>query len=159
MLPNSAIQVLEQSPSRLVVIDPPYYSLGIGFLIVAVITLSVTAIHRSMTGRPLSTAWLGMILTALPLLIGLGLMTSRSIITLDRPTDTLTFDGRWIGLYHERATYPLSSILNATVETSSASARLVIVFQSGDALALSSFTGRRGQYTGANAINSFLKQK
>jgi hypothetical protein len=155
MFPSSAIQVVEQTQSRLVVLDPPYYLMGWSFVVLALVLFVLPLIFaRSNRAR---TVTLGRGIFALTfVLVGLGTLGSRTTTTFSREDQTMSVQRVRYAVFRSRTDYPLDSVRSATVETGRNSRRLTVLLNSGGVVLLSSLTDKPGQYAAADAINGFL---
>jgi hypothetical protein len=156
MFPFSPVQVVEQTPSRLVVVDPPYYLAGIcltaaSLLLAAFLWMQVD--DADPQGR---IGWPALVMAAPFLLIGLLLLTNVTTATLSRASNTLRIDRSYLGMVLRRREFPLSEVRCASVGTDQQTRRLAFVLVSGEEVWLGSFTDRKGYYAAADAINAFL---
>lgn len=151
MPPFSAIRVIESTPSRLIVSDPPSYLVGVILLLVVI--LIATLLFRQRGQSSGVVLWIVLI----PLLIGsLNALTSHAELDFSREKNTLTVKQWRFGVAREIAVVPMDTVRNATVETSRGARRLIVVLNSGRVLTPSSGNVRAGYYEAANAINDFL---
>lgn len=156
MLPSSAIQIIERTSSRLVVVDPPYYLIGIGLLATWAVSLPVVlaiGLKYEVT-RKVMPWWL---LGSLPFIVGgLMLCTGKTVLTFSRETGRVSIVRSYLGFSLRPQEIPLDQAAKAVVETARAGRSLVLLTRSGQPIALTSVTDREGYYEAANAINSFL---
>ncbi len=149
-MPSWSIQVVEQSPSRLVIAEPaPAWMgglvLGIGLILVVIASRMAARVARGV-----------LVLAATPcLLLGWGILKSDMQATLDRPSGLLTVKRRSFGV-RRSAEFRLAEIDRATVEAGRASRRVVVLLKSGAAVRVTGYSNRQGHYGVAKAINDFL---
>lgn len=156
MFPSEAIQVLENTPSRVVILDPPYYSLGAIILIVAICIGSV-ACFLLFRGGVLTFIGLPFIVMAVILTVfGSFLLTSSRLITLSRSEGVLRIERSKWGMKSLEATIALNQIRRAAVGNVHFSNFIVIVMQSGESFRLGEGSNRQGYYGAVDAINHFL---
>lgn len=155
MLPPEAIQVIENSQSKVVIVDPPNYSFGLWLLFLATCALAV--------GIVLLVRGLGVGFAALPFGVALALAafgsflaTSKSTYTLSRPDGTLKIEHFAWGMKRKESSLRLSDIRRATVATFQYSHILTLVLNSGEDFSLGDGSNRQGYYGAADAINDFL---
>lgn len=155
MIPSSAIQVIERTPDRLVVLDPPYYLVA---LLVLLISLG-TALQfvRVMAGQVTRVSRMGLLLTVPFLLAGLGLLTSRTRVTFSRQAGIVTVERKRCGILLPRKEILLSDVRRAQVQIGARRTQcLILVFRSGSTMELTNFGTQGGRTEAANAINAFL---
>jgi len=159
MIPSSAIQVVEQTPTRLVILDPPYYL--VGGLILLVGLVGALQFGRAFTGgkQVLVSPWLTLLLVSPFVLVGLGLLTSRTVVTLSRDLGNATVDRRIFGLPWLKKEVPLADLRNAEIQRGHRQTkRLALVLRNGSKIGLGAFTNvGGGQEQAAAAINAFLR--
>lgn len=157
MLPSSAIQVVENSRARLIVWNPPYYSLGAAFVVLGLVTFVVLLlVGRSQPARRSLRLGPLVLMTGPFVAVGFGLLTSQTVVTFSRDADEVSVQDRFFGVSSGTVKVPLGDVRFATVETSRGSRKLVLVCQSGRAIGIGVFSSQGGQYAAANAINDFL---
>jgi hypothetical protein len=156
MLPSSAIQIAERSPSRLVILDPPFYGLGLFLIILGVILLAAAAVLFPAFRAGRESLWLVLPVAAIPLVTGAALLTSRSYVVLSHENGLVEIQDESFGKAESKRQIPLQEVRAAAVEPFSNTRRLVLVLQSGGVVPLTSATSRGGHQMAANAINDFL---
>jgi hypothetical protein len=155
LFPPEAIQVVERSPLRVVIIDPPYYSAGAWILFFAVcVGLAASFLWYRGYLPPLA----GMLLLVFLGLsvFGLYLMTSKRVISLSRTDGILRIEKGAFGMSHPEAAVPLDQIQKAIVENVRFAHSLVVVMKSGQAFSLGGSSDRQGYFGAAEAINALL---
>jgi hypothetical protein len=152
MFSSSAIHVIEQTGDRLVVTDPPYYTLGWCLVGLALVTL----VFRYFVSASSTHLWPGFLLAVPFLLAGVGLLTSDTTFTFSRSAGTVVIDKRTFGIVRPVREVPLRNIQSARVETGRNSRRLVLVLESGGTIPMGTLTSQQGQFQAANAINRIL---
>ena len=155
MFPPEAIQVLEHSQSRVVILDPPYYSFGTLMLCFGLATLAGGIFF---TVRHLMAAFTVVlfVLTIALLLFGSYLATKKSTITLSREDGLLHIQRQFWGIKRPEASLRTADVRRVTVETLKYSRTLTVVMKSGESYALGDGSDRQGYQAAADAINDFL---
>ncbi len=155
MFPPEAIQVLERSPSRVAILDPPYYSAGALVLFFAVIVggVAIFLFYRGFV--PPVAVMLSLICLALGA-FGSYLTTSKRMISLSRADGMLRVQKGAFGMSHPESAVPLDQIRKAIVENVRYTHTLVIVMKSGDVYSLGNASDRQGYFGAAEAINDLL---
>ncbi len=159
MLPPSAIRVIENSSTRLVILDPPYYSLAFNFLLLCAVSgigffiLTRTKIYAMMRIR-----WFIPTLIIFFALIAVGLLLSRSYITFSKDAGKMSVRRLVVGIPRGRVEVPLDQIKYATVENFMGARVVTVVLKSGGTIRLGNFTDQGGQFGAVDAINDFLGQ-
>jgi hypothetical protein len=154
---SSAIRIIERTPSRLVILDPPSYVFGSVFLAIGIVFVLFALPFGRGTDGPAKFNWLAALMAAPFLLVGLINLTGQTTTTLSRETGNMMVDARYIGLRFSNANVPLTSVRQATVESGGrGSRRLVAVLENGHVILLTGNTDRQGHYEAAIAINEFL---
>jgi hypothetical protein len=157
MFPSSALQVIEQTSSRVVIWDPPSYARA-AFVVIAALgaPLFLLLLAKPVSKARIKAALLGL-LFALPfLLTGIFLLTSDMRIVMSRDSRKMMVEHRRFG-FRSRNEIPLNDIAYAKVETADQQARaLVVILRSGQVISLTQQTDQEGHYAAAMAINNFL---
>ena len=155
MFPPEAIRVVVNTPSKVVIVDPPYYSLGAWMLFLAscALVIGVVLLVRSIA-PPI--AWLLFLVTVGLGLFGSYLITSKTTITLTREDGWLKSQKEYLGMKRPETGLRLTDVRRVTVETVRYSHRLVLIMKSGDSFAVEDGSNRQGYYGAADAINDFL---
>lgn len=174
-MPSWSLQVVENTPTRLVIVEPPPHWMaglvaGVGLILLVIAILNPAAFLMSkMTARmsmPQEGVQIGnlaaqvvrwvLVLAASPfLLLGWGILNSDIRATLDRPSRLLTVERRTFGL-RRNVEIPLEQLDRATVEAGRTSRRVVVMLKSGAAVRVTGYSNRQGHYAVAKAINDFL---
>lgn len=156
MFTSSAIEVIERTPWRLVILDPPYYLLGAGLIATSLVALPFLWFLGSRYGV-LSKALLWWVVVSIPFVAaGLALCTGRTVVTFSRETSRVSIERRYVGFAVRSRGYPLDHIARAAVETARAGRSLILLTRAGSPIVLTSITDRGGYYEAAQAINQFL---
>lgn len=155
MFPPEAIQVLEHSQSRVVILDPPYYSFGTLMLCFGFATLAGGIFF---TMRHMMAAFTVILfgLTIAFFLFGSFLATKKATITLMREDGLLHIQRQFCGIKRPEASLRVADIRRVTVETLKYSRTLTVVMKSGESYALNDGSDRQGYQGAADAINDFL---
>jgi hypothetical protein len=155
MFPSESIKVLENTPSRVVIWDPPNYSFGAYMLFLGLfgIAIAVFLFYR----RSLLPVSCMMLLTGVLLgVFSIFLLTNQRTITLSRPEGTLKIEKSSWGSKRVVAVLPVNTIQRVAVETIKFNRRLIAVMKSGESFSLGDGSNRDGYYGAENAINGFL---
>jgi hypothetical protein len=155
MFPSDAIQVIENSAAKVVILDPPAYAFGVWILFLATCTLAGAI--------ALLVNDLGVGFAAIPVVIALSLAafgsylaTSKTVYTLSKQDSLLrTQNYRW-GMKSKETALRLADIRRVIVETIQYSHILTIVLNSGENFNLGNGSNRQGYFGAADAINDFL---
>lgn len=160
MKPSSSIQVHSDAAARtLTVIDPPYVGLGIALVVVGVLSLGIWMGIAKAKGVSMKWGLLGLV-TSLPFILGgVGILTSKTTLTLSRDSNQAKIESRYFHFFGDTRTFPLSELQGARVETSEGNRSLVLLLKSGQTLGLTSFSDRDGHYAAEKAINDFVKEE
>ena len=150
MFPSSAVQVIEQTGDRLVVVNPPYYVVGWCLILLALIMIGFRCFVSG------ANLWPGLFIAAPFLIAGLGMLTSSTTFSFSR-SGVVTVDRRTFGISRSTKQLRLQDIRSATVETGRNSRRLILVLTSGSVIPMGSLTSQQGNYKAASSINNFLK--
>jgi hypothetical protein len=155
MFPSEAIRVVVNTPSKVVIVDPPYYSLGTWMLFLASCTMIICFILLRRSIMPP--------VTLLLLFVTLGLGLFGGYLISSRTTTTLTKEEGWLksqrelyGIKRPETGVRLSDIRRVTVETVQYNHRLMLIMKSGDNFAVGDGSNRQGYYGAADAINDFI---
>ena len=152
----SGIRVVEQTPERLVVVDPPYYLLG-GFFLLFGLALSVFALPSKQQGQSQQGFdWLALALASPFLLVGWYFLASKATLVVSRETGRMSVVRSYFGFPVRQHEGPLEEARYANVETGKGTRRVVVVLRSGKVVAVGGLTDRKGHYQAAEAINAFL---
>ena len=114
MLPAEAIQVVERTAERVVILDPPFTSMGVWVLLLGVAALAAAAFLYT---RALMTP-LGWIALAVAIALGPfagNLLTSQRRYILSKPEGLLTIERTSWGVTGTQATIQLRDIRKAVV--------------------------------------------
>lgn len=155
IFPPEAIQVIENSQSKVVIVDPPSYSFGLWILFLATCALAL-AIVLLVKGLGVGFAAIPLVVAILLAAFGSFLATSKSTYTLSRQEGTLKIEHYAWGTKRRESALRLSDIRRATVETFQYSHILTLILNSGETFNLGDGSNRQGYYGAADAINDFL---
>jgi hypothetical protein len=155
MFPSEAIQVLERSPSRVVILEPPYYSMGIWLFFLALLFGAAAAFLFYKGFLPALGIMFGLVVLGLGV-FGTYLMTSKRLITVSRADGLLEVRTSSFGRTRVEGTLALDQVRKVVVENNRYANSLVVVKKSGEALSLDNGTNREGYYGAAEAINELL---
>jgi hypothetical protein len=155
MFPSESIRVLENTPSRVVILDPPNYSFGAYMLFLGLCGAGI-AIFLFYRRSLIPLGYMLVLVAGLLGAFGIYLLTNQRLITLSRPDGTLKLEKSAWGLTHVQATISFNTVQRATVETVKYSRMLVVIMKSGESFALGDGSNRDGYYKAENAINDFL---
>ena len=158
MFPSSALHVVENSSSRLVVVNPPSYGIGSLFLIIGLLILYATL------SAPKVLAWprrlILVAIFALPfLLVALAQLGSGSTLVLDRDSNTATVRTRVMAYPLHTTVLSLADVRQAIVEAGRGTRRLSLQTRNGSIVPLGlGHSTQAGQFEMAAAINQFLRK-
>lgn len=142
---------LDQLPTRLTIIDPPFAAIGWGL---SFVTLSLFLLSLYLRWRVPAARWWVFALIALPFaILALGLWGTHTELVLEDNRCELR-ETRF--LVPIKRTIPVASIANAAVGRGRRTNGLVLVLRSGEELPIGIFSDRGGYREAANAINRFL---
>lgn len=155
MLPSSAIQILESTPSRLHIYCPPNYGMAFGWFIVSMAAALLLVWTRHRAGKAVGWWWVVPIFFGS---LGVFLMSTFGHVTLSSKDGSFHLNERYLFLIHRDHSYPLKDLQQAVVETNEGGTHLLnFVFGTGEEVPLGpGFMNRSGYYQAANAVNSFL---
>jgi hypothetical protein len=154
MFPSEAIQVIESSPSRLVILDPPNYAFGVWLLFLAAVALAITVFVAR--GSGLGFAVIPLAFALLLGALGSYLATGKTTYTLSREDGLLHIQKCVWGLKRKETALRLADIRRVTVETMKYAHILTVVLKSGESFNLGNGSDRQGYYGATEAINYFL---
>jgi hypothetical protein len=153
---SSAIQVINRSASEMMILDPPYYTLGGVFLVLSSALVLWILIVSLRSGFQLRILGFSALFALPPMVLGLVLVTGKTTTVFSRRSDTMIVDHRWLGIFTSRQQYPLTSVRRAVVE-GGRGRTLAVLLEAGSPVVLASRTDRDGYYEAADAINKFLQ--
>jgi hypothetical protein len=150
----SFIQILEQTPNRLVAVDPQYPQFGWVFIAFAVLLCVLGLILYWKThGR--TNALIFLVAGAFAL-IGAGALTGHSTITFSRETGQVRVEKTYFGKTFEPSVVQIAEIKSVEVRTTRNLSKVVLVLRSGDVFPLTSGSDRPGYEELADAARKFL---
>jgi hypothetical protein len=154
MIRSSAIQILENSPARLVVYDPPYEVFG-WFFIGAGLFVALIAIIVVLRSSSKAARWF--FLGAVPfILFGIAALSMDSFITFSYESGLMSLQKRLFGRSMSQQTFPLDSVVSAIVKSNKDTSQIVLLLKSGEEFRLTSGTDRDGYFAATEAMNVFL---
>lgn len=155
MFPPEAIQVLEHSQSRVIILDPPYYSFGALMLFFGFVTLAggIFLLARNLMA---AFAVMLLVLTVALLIFGSYLATNKTLMTLSREDGLLRIQKQSWGFKRSEKAIRTADMRRVTVETLKYSRILTVVMKSGESYSLGNGSDRQGYQGAADAINDFL---
>lgn len=151
--PYSEIYVAQSAPGHLVIVDPPYYLLGLPFLLIgAGLFLSLLFRSRRHVGL--------LVFAALFLVPGVIFSTGTTTISFDRGSGTVRIAKTYAGWTVRSRTLPLRNVKAAVLGRAAGGGgrSLYLILASGDQVSLGPNTDRQGYAEAANAINDFLER-
>lgn len=155
MLGASAIRVIEQTPARLVVLEPPYtvgYVLAVGGILWLLIAWFILSGPRARAWAYLALMGPGLLLA----LAGFATATWTRTVTFSRPSGQILTQSRVFGISLGASSRPLSEAVYADVVQIDVTRNIMLHLHSGSAVPLFTNSDRHGQYEAAHAINQFL---
>jgi len=154
MLPPEAIQVIESSPTRLVILDPPFYSFGLwlAFLAALAFALTIVVALKIRLGFGVVPLVFAIVLAG----IGSFLCTAKTVYTLSRSDGALRTETYAWGIKRGESKLPLETIRRVNVETIEYNHILTVILNTGESFNLGNGSNRQGYYGAADAMNNFL---
>jgi cobalamin biosynthesis protein CobD/CbiB len=157
MLPSSAIQVIEHTQSRLVILEPPEYLTGTIVLCFGLVGIAAAGAWLALSRSARVTFVLVSCFAILPFVfLGWYLLTSQTSVILSRDEGVLRIEHRSFGRLRDQQGIPLNQIQRAVVETVRYNRRVVLVLTTGQVFPLGDASNEEGYYPAADAINDFL---
>ncbi len=154
-MPSSALQIVERSAGKLVIVAPPHFWVGVVFLAVGAFVLFAAFSGNDPNG--VKTVGVGIAVAAPFLLAGGVVSTSRTAIVLSRGDHALRVESRVLGIPVNAKTLPLDGVRGAFVESNARNAQaLSIRLPNGGAMRLTGASTQAGYGEAAQAINDFL---
>ena len=171
----ASFKILSSGPSVLRIEDPPVYWVATFVVLLAVVCLvsflgalyaRVSPAERGvywngngMVVSRLGRGWRGIAILAV-FCLGTGYwawcVLQTSSLTLDRGSQTYSFDDGRVFFVAAKQTGSLDNVAYATIETDGPAQRFVVVFRSGARYGLGAFTDQGNQSEAAAAVNRFL---
>jgi hypothetical protein len=140
----------------MVIVDPPYYFVGLVFLSFGLVLVLATALAASQRDMPRSVIWVGLFFALPSLFAGTWVCTDKAVLIFDRGTQTMTVKQQKMFIFGSHNEVPLNQVDRAEVEAGRGTRRLVILTNNGGAIGVGSHTTQAGQYEMVKAINDFL---
>ncbi|MGH9395992.1 MAG: hypothetical protein ACRD18_03985 [Terriglobia bacterium] len=160
MFPSSALHVVERTPSKLVILNPPYYWVGGIFLVVGLFIVAAIFIPQNGPALSGSTKLIGVLFAVPFLAVAAWILTSRTTVTFSRDTGEMTVDQAKFGFRHSRLQIPIQAVDKATVAPLHAGSwRLEVMLRSGEPVMIGGQTTQKGYFDAAKAINDFLRNR
>jgi hypothetical protein len=157
MYPFSPIRIVEKTPSRLVIVDPPFYLAGGMFALVSV-GMAALSLWKDSDVTPVEQIGWPALILALPfLVITAALLGGSTRLVLSRETRLFAMDKRYFWFFAKRMVMPLDELRSASVVNSDWTRQLQLQLSSGAVVTTGSLSDRRGYTDAANAINEFLQ--
>jgi hypothetical protein len=155
MIPSSAIQVVENTHARVVVLEPPYYSFGalLLFFALGMLVLGTVLLSRRNMAIIVYTFFLTGTLLGL---FGAYLATKKTTFTLSRDDGLLRVQTCAWGIRRSERVVSLDDIRRVTVETYKYTHVLTVVLNSGESFGVGDGSNRQGYYGAADIMNDFL---
>ncbi|HLW86633.1 MAG TPA: hypothetical protein VKR60_15555 [Candidatus Sulfotelmatobacter sp.] len=154
---SSALRVAENTPTRLTVVDPPFYWVGFVFLFLGLILVLACFSAASQPNAPKAIRSVGIFFALLFLIPGLWVSTDRTTLIFSRDSGTLSVIQQRMLLYHHTQEVPLRDVMRVDVEAGRGTRRLVVLMSSGGGIGIGGHTTQVGQYEVAKTMNDFLK--
>lgn len=160
MFPSSALHVVERTPSRLVILNPPYYWVGGIFLVVGLFIVAAVLVPQKGPDLGSSTKLIGVLFAVPFLAVAAWLLTNRTTVTFSRDTGAMTVDHARFGFHHSRLQIPIEDVDKASVAPMHAGSwRLEVMLRSGEPVMIGGQTTQKGYFDTAKAINDFLRSR
>lgn len=150
----SAIQILEQTPNRLLAVDPQYPLFGWVFIAFAVLLCVLGLILY--WKAPARVNALTLLVAGAFALIGGGALTGHSTITFSRETGQVQVEKSLFGKTFEPSVVQIAEIQSVEVRTTRNLSKVVLVLRSGEVFPITSGTDRPGYQELADAARRFL---
>jgi hypothetical protein len=158
MFPSSALRVVENTPNRLVIVNPPSYLVGTLFLLVALFLLTATIFGVKNLSLVRRAALCGLLVLPF-LLVAVAQLGSGSVAIFDGESRTVTVRTRVMGYPLRSAVVPLADLQRPVVESGRGTRRLVLLLRGGSIVPIGlGHSSQSGQYEAAAAISQFLHQ-
>jgi hypothetical protein len=151
----SPIRVIDHTPTRLIILDPPYYLLG-GIFLLAAVALTVWGVISRKSASS-AADWRASLL-AIPLgIVAIVQLTSTTRIAFSREAGTMVLERRYAGITVRHEEVPIDRIRSSGVSSNDGNHSLFIELSSGQTVALTGNSDRVGHNAAADAINTFLR--
>ncbi|MGO9086261.1 MAG: hypothetical protein ACLP6G_13100 [Terriglobales bacterium] len=157
MFPSSAVRVIQDSNSRLTIVQPPFFAAGIAVLLLVLVGAGVVYGMARATRAGSEVKWILLTSTIPFLCIAVAFLTARRVVVFDAVSQNVTLTRYLVGLRWKAMEVPLTQVSSATVVSGMGTHRLALTLNSGRSLSLGNYTSQAGYYEAANAINDFLK--
>jgi hypothetical protein len=155
MLGASAIRIIEQTPGRLVILEPPYtvgYVLAVGGILWLLVAWFFLSGPRARAIAYIALLGPGILLA----LAGFATATWTRAVTFSRPDNQILTQTRVFGINLAASARPLSDAAYADVVQVDVTRNILLHLHSGSAVPLFTNSDRHGQHEAAQAINQFL---
>jgi hypothetical protein len=157
MFPSSAIQVVEQTHSRLVILEPPEYLAGTIVLCFGLAGTAAAGAWLAFSRNVRAPLALASCVATLPFVfLGWYLLTSQTSVIFSRDEGVLKIENRSFGRLRDQQSISLSEIRRAVVETVRYNRRVILILRSGQVFPLGDASNGEGYYAAADAVNEFL---
>lgn len=155
MLPSSAIQVLESTPTRLHIYCPPNFGLAVVWMVGSFVCALLYLWLGHQQGKKLGFWWLMPVGAAC---VGIFLISTFGNVVLSTANNSFMMSERYLFIIRSEHALPLKDLQEAVVETNEGGTHLLnFVFRSGPEVPLGlGFMNRDGYYQAANAVNNFI---
>jgi len=157
MYPFNPIQVIESTPTRLVLVDPPFYLAGGAFTLIA-LAVAATGLWTDYDRMPPERiGWPALVLAVPFALIAAALMAGSTKLTLSRDNMRFQLTRTYFGIYRKETVLPLEELQSASVVSTEGTRQLQLHLRNGRTMTMGAFTDRKGYVDSAMAIDAFLK--
>ena len=155
---SSAIRVLEQSPERLLLYEPPYWTFGIAFVVAGFLIASLLFLFFWKLQVRMPARFLGCVLALPFLFFGLKALTSQTFVEMSARDRTLKIQHMRFFQSTSPRVIPLDEIIRAVEVHARRSYAVGLLLRSGQTVAISSYGDQPGKPLMMEAINEFLSR-
>lgn len=153
---SSAIRVLEQSPARLVLYEPPYWPFAFGFLAAGVLIAGLLfLLFWKLDARP-AARFTGCVLALPFLFFGIQAVSSKTIVELSARDRTLTIEKTKFFLESAPRVIEFDQVLRVVELQARRSYAVGLVLRSGETIPLTRYGDQPGKPLMIAAMDQFL---
>ena len=156
MGPSSAIQVLEQSPERLLLYEPPYMPFAVGFLALGVFIIVLFFLFMWGVGVRGPMRFSGCLLALPFLFFGLKALTSHGTVEFSAATSTVTIRHTEFFQSTTPRVIPLNNVVQGIEMRARRSYAVGLLLRSGERVTVTAYGDQAGKPGMLDAINRFL---
>ncbi len=153
---QSSIRVLEQSPERLVLYQPPYWIFGIGFVVAGILIAGLLFAFLSAQGVRTAVRFVGFVL-ALPFLyFGISALTAQTFVELSARDRTLKIQKVRLFQAAKPRVIGFDEILRVVELQARRSYAVGVVLRTGETVDITGYGDQPGKPLMIAAIDEFL---